>query len=133
MILVDSSVWIDYFRGNATVQAERPDALLGHEPLAIGDLILTEVLQGFSTDREFSQAKKLLTSLMVIDLGGVEIAIQAAKNYRVLRALGVTVRKTIDTVIATRCIESRYTLLHCDRDFEPFVTHLGLRSVFQES
>lgn len=133
MILVDSSVWIDYFRGNATVQAERLDALLGHEPLAIGDLILTEVLQGFSTDREFSQAAKLLTSLMVIDLGGVEIAIQAAKNYRVLRALGITVRKTIDTVIATRCIESRYTLLHCDRDFEPFVTHLGLRSVFQET
>jgi len=132
VILVDSSVWIDYFRGNATVQAERLDALLGHEPLAIGDLILTEVLQGFSTDREFSQATKLLTSLMVIDLGGVEIAIQAAKNYRVLRALGVTVRKTIDTVIATRCIENRYTLLHCDRDFEPFVTHLGLRSVFQE-
>jgi len=129
VILVDSSVWIDYFRGNATPQAERLDSLLGSEPLAIGDLILTEVLQGFGSERDFNQAKKLLTSLVVVDLGGQHVAIQAAKNYRALRALGVTVRKTIDTVIATRCIESGYTLLHADRDFEPFVTHLGLRTV----
>ena len=129
MILVDSSVWIDYFRGTATPQTERLDSLLGTEPLAIGDLILTEVLQGFSSDRDFNQAKKLLTSLVVIELGGLEIAIQAAKNYRKLRDLGITSRKTIDTVIATRCIAGGYTLLHSDRDFEPFVTHLGLRSV----
>lgn len=131
MILVDSSVWIDYFRGNATVQAEKLDSLLGNEPLAIGDLILTEVLQGFGSDRDFNQAKKLLTSLVVVDLGGQDIAIQAARNHRALRALGVTVRKTIDTVIATRCIESGYTLLQSDRDFGPFVTHLGLRTVLQ--
>ena len=131
MILVDSSVWIDYFRGTATPQTERLDGLLGTEPLAIGDLILTEVLQGFSSDRDFNQAKKLLTSLVVIELGGLEIAIQAAKNYRKLRDLGITSRKTIDTVIATRCIAGGYTLLHSDRDFEPFVTHLGLRSVFK--
>ena len=131
MILVDSSVWIDYFRGNATAEAEKLDSLLGTEPLAIGDLILTEVLQGFGSDKDFNQAKKLLTSLIVVDLGGQDIAIQAAKNYRTLRALGVTVRKTIDTVIATRCIESGYTLLHSDRDFEPFVSHLGLHSVLQ--
>ena len=131
MILVDSSVWIDYFRGTATLQTERLDSLLGSEPLVIGDLILTEVLQGFTTDRDFNQAKKLLTSLVVIELGGLEIAIQAAKNYRKLRDLGITSRKTIDTVIATRCIAGGYTLLHSDRDFEPFVTHLGLRSVFK--
>ncbi len=129
MILVDSSVWIDYFRGNATAETDRLDSLLGAEPLAIGDLILTEVLQGFDGDRDFRQAEKLLTTLVVVVLGGQDIAIQAARNYRMLRAKGVTVRKTIDTIIATRCIESGYTLLHCDRDFEPFVTHLGLHSV----
>lgn len=129
MILVDSSVWIDYFRGNVTAQAQTLDGLLGSEPLAIGDLILTEVLQGFGSDRDFNQAKKLLTSLAIVHLGGQEIAIQAAKNFRALRALGITMRKTIDTIIATRCIESDYTLLHSDRDFEPFVTHLGLRTV----
>ncbi|MFN0020285.1 MAG: PIN domain nuclease [Pirellulaceae bacterium] len=129
MILVDSSVWIDYFRGNRTPSAELLDSLLGNEPLAIGDLILTEVLQGFDGLREFNRAKKLLLSLEVVELGGQEIAIQAAKNYRTLRALGVTVRKTIDTIIATRCIESGYTLLHSDQDFEPFVKHLGLRTM----
>ena len=131
MILVDSSVWIDYFRGDATTQTEKLDRLLGNEPLAIGDLILTEVLQGFGDDRDFNRARKLLTSLTVIDLVGQDIAIRAAKNFRTLRALGVTVRKTIDTIIATRCIESGYALLHCDRDFEPFTIHLGLRTVLQ--
>lgn len=133
MILVDSSVWIDYFRGATTPQSERLDALLGTEPLAIGDLILTEVLQGFGPERDFNQAKKLLTGLHVVDLGGQEIAIQAAKNFRTLRSMGVTVRKTIDTLIATRCIESNYVLLYSDRDFDPFVEHLGLRSALQET
>jgi hypothetical protein len=126
--LVDSSVWIDYFRGTATPQAEKLESLLGTEPIATGDLILTEVLQGFVSDRDFNQAKKLLTSLVVVDLAGQDIAIQAAKNFRALRALGVSVRKTIDTVIATRCIESGLPLLYSDRDFDPFVEHLGLRS-----
>lgn len=129
MILVDSSVWIDYFRGAATEQSDRLDSLLGSEPLLIGDLILAEVLQGFASDRDFNKAKALLTSLTVIEIGGAEIAIQAAKNFRALRVLGVTVRKTIDTLIATRCIENGYTLLHSDRDFDPFVSHLGLRFV----
>jgi predicted nucleic acid-binding protein len=130
LILVDSSVWIDYFRGTATAQTEILDALLGREPLAIGDLILTEVLQGFRhADRDFNYARKMLTALTVVDLGGEEIAIQAAKNFRALRKLAVTVRKTIDTVIATRCIESGYDLLHNDRDFDPFARHLGLAVV----
>ena len=128
MILVDSSVWIDYFRGTATPQAEKLESLLGTEPIATGDLILTEVLQGFVSDRDFNQARKLLTSLVVVDLAGQDIAIQAAKNFRALRALGVSVRKTIDTVIATRCIESGLPLLYSDRDFDPFVERLGLRS-----
>ena len=129
MTLVDSSVWVDYFRGAITAETEILDKLLGQEPLAIGDLILTEVLQGFDDERDFNQARKMLTSLMVVELGGQEIAIQAAKNFRALRKLGVTVRKTIDTVIATRCIESGYRLLHSDQDFDPFAQHLGLRVV----
>ncbi|TCT09051.1 type II toxin-antitoxin system VapC family toxin [Paralcaligenes ureilyticus] len=128
MILVDSSVWIDFFRGTATPQTDRLDALLGSEPLAVGDLVLAEVLQGFNSDRDFNQARTLLTSLAVVELGGQHIAIQAARNFRILRTHGVTVRKTMDTLIATRCIESDFALLFSDRDFEPFVEHLGLRS-----
>ncbi|MFN0304608.1 MAG: PIN domain nuclease [Burkholderiales bacterium] len=128
MILVDSSVWIDYFRGTTTPQTDKLDSLLGSESVAAGDLILTEVLQGFVTDRDFYQARTLLTSLIVVDIGGREVSIQAARNIRALRALGVTVRKTIDTLIATRCIVSRLTLLYSDIDFDPFVDHLGLRS-----
>ena len=130
MILVDSSVWIDYFNGTVTRQTDRLDSLLGVEPLAIGDLILVEVLQGFVDQRDFDQADALLRSLVSVDIGGHDVAVQAARHYRTLRALGVPVRKTIDTVIATRCIVSGYTLLHSDRDFEPFVAHLDLRSVF---
>lgn len=131
MILVDSSVWIAYFRGAITSQIERLGSLLGIEPIPIGDLIMT--LQGFISDRDFNQAKKLLTSLVVIDLGGHDIAVQTAKNDRKLRALGITARKTIDAVIATRCITGGYTLLHSDRDFDPFITHLGLRSVLKQA
>jgi predicted nucleic acid-binding protein len=108
---------------------EMLDRLLGQQLLAIGDLILTEVLQGFDNERDFNDARKMLASLDVVDLGSQEIAIQAAKNLRALRRLGVAIRKTIDTLIATRCIESGYDLLHNDRDFDPFAKHLGLRVV----
>ena len=128
MILVDSSVWIDYFRGVSTPQSDRLNQLLGVEPLAIGDLILTEVLQGFTRQRDFDQALDLLSGPTLVDIGGQDIAVQAARNFRALRTLGVTPRKTIDTLIATRCIESGYPLLFSDRDFEPFVEHLGLES-----
>ena len=133
MILVDSSVWIDYFRGNTTRQTESLDSLLGAEPLAVGDLILVEVLQGFHNERDFRQAKKLLTSLTVVDLGGQHMAIRAAQNFRRLRLQGVTVHKTIDTVIATYCIEHGWSLLHADQDFNPFSEHLGLRSVVSDT
>ncbi len=128
--MVDSSVWIDYFRGADTIQAERLHALLGVEPVCIGDLIMTEVLQGMTSDRDFREARKLLSALDVVTLGGQKVAIEAAQNVRRLRDKAVTVRKTIDCVIATRCIVDGIILLHSDRDFEPFVEHLGLRSVF---
>jgi len=126
LILVDSSVWIDYFRGADTSQAERLDGLLGSELVAIGDLMLTEVLQGFTDERDFAQVLDLLGTLEQVDIGGREIAVQAARNFRELRAKGITVRKTIDTLIATRCIEEHLPLLYSDRDFDPFVEHLGL-------
>ncbi len=129
MILIDSSVWIDYFRGVPTPQTGKLDTLLGSELLFMGDLILAEVLQGFSGEAEFNEARSMLAAFDVVELCGPEIAVQAARNFRTLRNLGVTVGKTIDTVIATRCIESGYRLLHSDRDFEPFETHLGLRVV----
>lgn len=129
MILVDSSVWIDFFRGTASPETDRLDAWLGNEPLLIGDLILTEVLQGFTSERDFNQAYRLLGSLDLIEIGGREIAVQAARNFRTLRRIGVTVRKTIDTLIATRCIESGVALLHSDRDFDPFREHLGLQTI----
>ena len=128
MILVDSSVWIDYFRGTVTPQTDRLDSLLGNEPVAIGDLILAEVLQGFTSDTDFNKALKLLTVLQVMELGGQDMAIQSARNFRTLRALGVTVRKTIATLIATCAIEKDLALLYSDRDFDPFVAHLGLHS-----
>ena len=131
MILVDSSVWIDYFRGTPTPQADRLDRLLGSEELLIGDLILTEVLQGFISEREFNQARRLLEAFQVIDIGGFDVVVQAARNYRSLRTMGVTVRKTIDTVIATRCITDGHALLFSDRDFQPFVERLGLRSAMK--
>ena len=129
MILVDSSVWIDYFKGTLTPRTSKLDQLLDTDWLAIGDLMLTEVLQGCRGDKEFNRVKDLLTSLTIVDLGGQEIAIQAARNFRTLRRLGISIRKTIDTLVATRCIESGYVLLHNDRDFDPFVEHLGLRVI----
>ena len=126
MILVDSSVWIDYFRGAQTSQVEMLDRLLGEIPLAVGDIILTEVLQGFTSDRDFNRARQFLAAFDVIEIAGVDVTIPAAQNFRRVRALGVTVRKTIDTLIATRCIGSGHSLLYRDRDFDPFVKHLGL-------
>ena len=111
MILVDSSVWIDYLRGRRTPQAEKLDALLGSTPLAIGDLILTEVPQGCPTQRQFDQVRELLGTLTFVTLGGPAVAVAAAENFRALRAKGITVRKTIDTVIATIKLE----LTHCAR------------------
>ena len=126
MVLVDTSVWIDYLRGTPTAQTEVLDRLLQGEGPLLGDLILVEVLQGCDSDRDFARTKFALDNLRLIEIGGGEIAIQAAQNYRVLRKRGITVRKTIDTLIATRCIVDNVPLLYSDRDFDPFVEHLGL-------
>ena len=133
MILVDSSVWIDYFRGRATPETALLDQLLDNEPVAIGDLMVAEVLQGFDQDRDFNLALRLLDGLTTIDIAGRDIAVQAARNFRHLRSRGVTVRKTIDTLIATRCIADGHALLYSDRDFDPFVQHLGLMSAMVEA
>lgn len=128
MVLVDSSVWIAFFNGAITPETERLDALLGQEPVGLGDLILAEVLQGFRLDKDYRTTKELLTSLTIYDLLGKDLAIRAADNYRALRKRGVTVRKTTDAIIATFCIEKDFALLHSDKDFLPFVTHLNLRT-----
>lgn len=128
MIFVDSSVWIDYFRGTPTAEADHLDALLGAQNLIVGDVVLAEVLQGFDADKDFRTALDLFDTLTIVEVGGRDMAIEAARNFRRLRAKGVTVRKTIDTLIATYCIGHRLSLLFSDRDFEPFVEHLGLKS-----
>jgi predicted nucleic acid-binding protein len=131
MILVDSSVWIDYFRGVSSWQAERLHDLLGDPELSIGDLILTEVMQGFSRQSQIDYALDHFDALRFVIIGGRTVALQAASNYRFLRAQGITIRKTIDTLIATRCILENITLLHNDRDFDPFEEHLGLHVLKQ--
>ena len=127
MTLVDSSVWIDYFRGVESITTERLDNLLDRERVVSGDLIIAEVLQGFTIDREFQRARRVLLALKIVDIAGTEIAVEAAMNYRRLREKGVTVRKTIDTLIATRCLWDDLELLYSDKDFDGFVQHLGLR------
>jgi len=129
MIVVDTSVWVDYFNGKATPETELLDRLLGEEPLLIGDLILTEVLQGFRSSADFRRARRLLGALEFREMVGHRVAIASAENSRALRQRGVTVRKTIDVIIGTFCILNRHQLLHCDRDFAPMERHLGLESV----
>ena len=126
MILIDSSVWIDYFRGVKSAQTDRLDTLLENGEAMIGDLMLAEVLQGCDTDREFHRLRGLLVALDVIEIGGEMVAIKAAQNFRLLRSKGITPRKTIDTLIATRCIIDHLPLLFLDRDFDAFVEHLAL-------
>jgi predicted nucleic acid-binding protein len=128
MFLVDSSVWIDYFNGRQTRETDCLDAALGREPVAVGDLMLAEVLQGFRRDRDFRIAKQLMRSLDQVDLVGAGMALKSAENFRRLRKRGITVRKTTDCIIATWCIEKGVPLLFSDRDFRPFQKHLSLQS-----
>ncbi|MCG7926806.1 MAG: PIN domain nuclease [Candidatus Thiodiazotropha taylori] len=126
MIVVDSSVWIDFFSGDDTPEAENLDRTLGIKPVAIGDLILTEVLQGFRHDKDYKAARRVFDDVTIFDMLGVQMAIKSAENFRALRKKGITVRKTADVIIATFCIEQKLPLLFSDKDFKPFVKHLGL-------
>jgi hypothetical protein len=128
VIVVDSSVWIDFFNGASTPEVERLDGLLGVTPLAIGDLILVEVMQGFRSERDVATARQLFRSLALLPMLGGNNAWKAAEHYRQLRRKGITVRKTIDGIIATSCIEANLPLLFSDRDFQPYVEHLGLEA-----
>jgi predicted nucleic acid-binding protein len=126
MIIVDSSVWIDYFNGQNTPQTDKLDELLGVELLGIGDIILTEIMQGFRADEDYRTAKKVLTSLTIFNMLGLEIAVKSANNFRILRKQGITIRKTNDVIIATFCLENDHSLLFSDKDFIPFVKHFGM-------
>jgi hypothetical protein len=127
MVLVDSSVWIDHFAGKRTPETDWLDRAVGRRPLAIGDLILAEVLRGFRTEADFRKARRALTRFPVLFIVGEAVALRSARNYRTLRTRGVTVRKTIDCLIASCCILRKLDLLHSDRDFDPFERYLGLR------
>jgi predicted nucleic acid-binding protein len=129
MIVVDTSVWVDYFNGVSTTQADLLDEFLGERLLAVGDLILAELLQGFATEKGAKRALSLLEPLEFLAMGGREIAIQSAADYRHLRRCGVTVRKTMDMLIGTYCRMHGHELLHSERDFDLLAKHLGLRVI----
>ncbi|WP_252177904.1 PIN domain nuclease [Endozoicomonas sp. 4G] len=129
MILVDSSVWIDYFNDQPSEATDKLDSFLGNKKLLTGDLILTEVLEGFKSNKDYAVARSLLISLEIRSLAGQSIALKAAENYRSLRKNGITIRKTIDSFIATYCIEHDLFLLQSDKDFLPFSDYLGLQLI----
>lgn len=133
MILVDTSVWIDYFNGNENTHTDALDTALMDGIVAIGDLIFLEILQGFKSDKDFNGAKITLSSLDQYEMFGHEMALKCAENFRKLRKQGITVRKTTDVIIATFCIENQFPLLFSDRDFMPFVQKLGLIAVLVET
>jgi|SRR6056297_1069020 len=127
MIVADTSAWIDYFNGVLAPHTDRLDSDLETHIIIIGDLIIAELLQGFKTDKEYNTAKKIIEKFEYRDFVGKEIAMKTADNYRYLRKNGITVRKTIDVIIATFCIENEYQLIHNDKDFDPLEEHLGLK------
>ena len=128
-LLVDSSVWIDYFNGQRTPQTDYLDRALGRREIVVGDLILAEVLQGFRQPKDFQAAREALLKFPLVEMVGIQVALQSAEHYRALRKRGITVRKTIDALIATFCIAEDLEFLRSDRDFDPFERHLGLRVV----
>jgi predicted nucleic acid-binding protein len=132
VILVDTSVWIDYFNGTDNQHTDALDSALEEGTVAIGDLILLEILQGFKRDRDFHRAKDTLESLDQYEMFGHSMALKSAENYRALKKKGITIRKTIDVIIATFCIENQIPLLFSDKDFIPFVEKLGLSAVVED-
>ena len=133
MILADTSVWIDYFNGRENNLTDTLDSALVDGTVAIGDIILLEILQGFRDDKDYNKAKTTLATLDLHEMFGQTMVGKCANNYRSLRKKGITVRKTTDIIIATFCIENRLPLLFSDRDFIPFVNHLKLISVLDKT
>ena len=129
MVIVDSSVWIDYLHDTVNPQTDWLENALGHRPIGLTNLILCEVLQGIRHQRRFRLAERTLLTLPVFDIAGIHLAIGAARNFHALQHRGITIRKTIDSLIATFCILEDFELLHRDRDFDPFERHLGLTVV----
>jgi len=127
MVVVDTTVWIDYINGLETPYTNALDYELLHNQVVTGDLLITEFLQGFRNDRDFETAKNIMDSLIYCDMLGKEIALKSAGNFRFLRKNGITIRRTADIIIGTFCIEHELPLLHNDRDFEPMEKYLGLR------
>lgn len=133
MIIADTSVWIDYFNGKDSIYTDRLDVELDRAEVAIGDIILLEILQGFRNDSEYRKAKKELNTLDQYEMFGHAMVYKCADNYRTLRKSGITIRKTVDIIIATFCIENKFPLLFSDKDFAPFVKDLGLVSTIPET
>jgi predicted nucleic acid-binding protein len=128
VILVDSSVWIAYFRGQVTPETIKLEAFAAQQTILTGDLIVLEILQGARDERHAARIERALRRYHIVSLLNADLAVRAASNYRHLRGLGITVRKTPDIIIGTYCIEHGHTLLHDDRDFQPMQTHLGLQA-----
>ncbi len=124
---MDTSVWIDFFNGLENKQTENLDRILSEKTVLVGDIILAEILQGFDSDKDFRLAKQALEPLDCVHLGGKSLAIKAASNFRSLRAKGVTIRKTVEMLIGSWCIEHEVELLHNDKYFNQIVTHLPLQ------
>ena len=129
MVIVDTTVWIDYLNGVSTAQTDWLDAELARQRLGLTDLILCEVLQGVHDERQATQTRQELLKCEVFETGGIQLAIAAAQNYRNLRARGRTVRKTVDCLIATFCLIDDHALLHNDQDYDPFEKFLSLRVI----
>ena len=126
MIVVDSSVWIDFLNGRDVAHVARLQAALGVDEIIVGDLMFCEVLQGLDNERAARRVESLLRRFEIVPMAGEAIAVEAARNFRALRKRGITIRKTIDLLIGTWCIENRRPLLHNDSDFRPMARHLGL-------
>lgn len=129
MIIVDSSVWIDLFRGTQTPQTDWIKEALKHQSISLTDLILCEVLQGIRDDRLYTEIRKVFLGYEILPMGGTALALASAENYRKLQKKGITIRKTIDCLIATFCILNGHSLLHSDRDFNAFEENLGLQVI----
>ena len=129
MLIVDSTVWIDYFNGVENPHTDYLHTIVDQQPIIVGDLILAEVLQGFRNDSDFEQARRVLGKYLQADMVNPALALQSARNYRLLRRKGITVRKTIDSLIATYCIENEHELLHTGSDYDRYEAHLELKVI----